>query len=236
MFEAAGHAREGDVAYFKALTPAELSSLIVGRDEDGRTLFHTAAANGHLELLDLLAGSGATKVAEKQDDEGWTPLHSAVSSGREKVVAALLTYGVCPDTSNSGGQTALHYAASKGFVSIMRLLIKAGAKVNAKDKTGSTPLHRAASAGKYDTAVVLVEEGHARLDSHDKTGSTPLLVAVSCKEANIAVYLASKGADLEAANKEGETPLALAGELAAALQAARASGSVSNGTNGAMEH
>lgn len=79
----------------------------------------------------------------------------------------------------------------------MRLLIKAGAKVNAKDKTGSTPLHRAASAGKYDTAVVLVEEGHARLDSHDKTGSTPLLVAVSCKEANIAVYLASKGADLE---------------------------------------
>lgn len=87
--------------------------------------------------------------------------------------------------------------ASKGIVSIMRLLIKAGAKVNAKDKTGSTPLHRAASAGKYDTAVVLVEEGHARLDSHDKTGSTPLLVAVSCKEANIAVYLASKGADLE---------------------------------------
>lgn len=40
----------------------------------------------------------------------------------------------------------------------------------------------------------------------------------------------------QAANKEGETPLALAGELAAALQAARASGSVSNGTNGAMEH
>jgi 26S proteasome non-ATPase regulatory subunit 10 len=87
--------------------------------------------------------------------------------------------------------------ASKGFVSIMRLLIKAGAKVNAKDKTGSTPLHRAASAGKYETAVVLVEEGHARVDSHDKTGSTPLLVAVSCKESNIAVYLASKGADLE---------------------------------------
>jgi ankyrin repeat protein len=87
--------------------------------------------------------------------------------------------------------------ASKGFVSIMRLLIKAGAKVNAKDKTGSTPLHRAASAGKYDTAVVLVEEGQARLDSHDKTGSTPLLVAVSCKESNIAIYLASKGADLE---------------------------------------
>jgi len=61
--------REGDVEYFRSLTPQELSSLIVGRDEDGRTLFHTAAANGHMELLELLAGSGATKVANKQDDE-----------------------------------------------------------------------------------------------------------------------------------------------------------------------
>lgn len=69
MYEAAERAREGDVAYFRGLAPAELSHLIVGRDEDGRTLFHTAAANGHLELLELLAGSGATKVANKQDDE-----------------------------------------------------------------------------------------------------------------------------------------------------------------------
>eukprot|EP00878_Enallax_costatus_P046120 GHUV01055724.1.p2 GENE.GHUV01055724.1~~GHUV01055724.1.p2 ORF type:complete len:116 (-),score=26.47 GHUV01055724.1:229-576(-) len=110
MFEAADHARKGDVAYFRGLTAAELTSLIVGRDEDGRTLFHTAAANGHLELLELLAGFGATKVANKQDDEGWTPLHSAVSSGQEKTVAALLQYGASPDTTNSGGQTALHYA------------------------------------------------------------------------------------------------------------------------------
>lgn len=195
MYEAAERAREGDVDYFRSLTPQELSSLIVGRDEDGRTLFHTAAANGHMELLQLLAGSGATKVANKQDDEvtmpailpspfhqsncpriirpegvgqlpaaeavliiviivlpkqysistvkhttiqpqcsnrlvggrahhppavcccccvlqGWTPLHSAVSAGREKIVAALLQFDATPDVTNSGGQTALHYAVS----------------------------------------------------------------------------------------------------------------------------
>jgi hypothetical protein len=194
MYEAAERAREGDVDYFRSLAPQELSSLIVGRDEDGRTLFHTAAANGHMELLELLAGSGATKVANKQDDEvtmpavlpspchqsncqhiirpeavgqlpaaeavliiviivlpkqysistvkhitivqcsnrlvgglvhhpppvcccccvlkGWTPLHSAVSSGREKIVAALLQFDATPDVTNSGGQTALHYAVS----------------------------------------------------------------------------------------------------------------------------
>lgn len=69
MFEAAERARQGDVTYFRNLSPGELAPLIVGRDEDGRTLFHTAAANGHLELLELLAGNGASKVANKQDDE-----------------------------------------------------------------------------------------------------------------------------------------------------------------------
>jgi ankyrin repeat protein len=44
--------------------------------------------------------------------QGWTPLHSAVSSGREKVVATLLELGVELDATNSGGQTPLHYAVS----------------------------------------------------------------------------------------------------------------------------
>jgi hypothetical protein len=120
-----------------------------------------------------------------------------VSAGRERVVSRLLELGVELDAATSGGQTALHYAASKGNTTILRALLAAGAKVNARDKTGSTPLHRAASAGKYDAAVVLVEEGRAKLDSHDKAHATALLVAVGCREANIAVYLASKGANLE---------------------------------------
>lgn len=37
-------------------------------------------------------------------------MHSAVSSGREKVVATLLELGVELDATNSGGQTPLHYA------------------------------------------------------------------------------------------------------------------------------
>jgi hypothetical protein len=69
MFEAAVKAREGDVAYFQSLTPVELTSLLVGRDEDGRTLFHTAAAEGHLELLNLLIAAGSAKVSNKHDDE-----------------------------------------------------------------------------------------------------------------------------------------------------------------------
>ena len=69
MFEAVEHARNGNVGYFETLTPPELAALLVGRDEDGRTLLHTAAANGYLPLVQLLAERGASKVADKQDDE-----------------------------------------------------------------------------------------------------------------------------------------------------------------------
>jgi ankyrin repeat protein len=92
MYEAAAKARAGDLAYFQALSALELGSLLVGRDEDGRTLLHTAAAEGHLELLQLLIAAGATKVVNKHDDE----------------VSLVLTYPCAPNqqgrpnTMNSG--------------------------------------------------------------------------------------------------------------------------------------
>lgn len=56
--------------YFDGLArEGELEFLVTAKDEDGRTLLHTAAANGHLELLSLLARAGAGKVVNKQDDE-----------------------------------------------------------------------------------------------------------------------------------------------------------------------
>lgn len=69
MYEAAQHARAGDIDYFRNLAPQEIQVLIVGRDEDGRTLLHTAAAGGHTALVELLAEGGAGKVVNKQDDE-----------------------------------------------------------------------------------------------------------------------------------------------------------------------
>lgn len=42
--------------------------------------------------------------------------------------------------------------------------------------------------------------------------------------------------NIQDANKEGETPLSLAGDLAAALQEARSSGKVYSNGCGAMEH
>lgn len=69
MFEAAQRAEVGDLPYFVSTRQSELTYLIAARDEDGRTLAHIAARNGHCELLEVLARAGAGKVVNKADDE-----------------------------------------------------------------------------------------------------------------------------------------------------------------------
>lgn len=49
-----------------------------------------------------------------EDEEGWTPLHSAASRGDAAVLAQLLAAGADVDAATSSGAQALHFAASKG--------------------------------------------------------------------------------------------------------------------------
>lgn len=145
-------------------------------------------------------------------EQGWTPLHSAVASGRESVAAYLLSLGAAVDAKTSGKRTALHYAASKGHIALIRLLLKHGAAVNVRDDTGSTPLHRAASADKGEAVRVLVEEGAAALGAQDACGCTPLFVAAQCDSGAIALYLASRGAAVDVLNSSKQTALDVASD------------------------
>lgn len=69
MYEASERLRAGDIDYFGRLSALELQALVPGRDEDGRTLLHSASAIGSITLLELLVKNGAAKVVNKQDDE-----------------------------------------------------------------------------------------------------------------------------------------------------------------------
>eukprot|EP00798_Chlamydomonas_sp_ICE-L_P005531 gene5531-4165_t len=202
MNKAADEARAGHLAYFESLSEEELKGLISKKDEDGRSLLHTAAASGKIELSQFLASKGCDKYIDDADEEGWTPLMSAVSAGHEAAAQLLVSLEAMVNLVNSGGRSAIHYAGSKGSPGMIRLLLKHGAEVGKQDKTGSTALHRAASAGKSEAARILVEEGKARLETTDRLGQTALFVAVSCDQA---------------ATKGEETPLSVAGSMRSAL-------------------
>jgi 26S proteasome non-ATPase regulatory subunit 10 len=205
LFEAAG---KGDIHVFKELTEPQLHQALSLKNEDERSLLHVAAAAGHAQVVQLLTDGVDLNSSgiNSGDEEGWTPLHSAVSTGSGDVVEVLLRSGADVQIANAGGRTALHYAASKGHADIARLLVSHGANINKKDQTGCTPLHRAASAGHVEVIDYLIEEG-ADLEAYDKEGQTPLMLATICDNRQAALLLVRHGASVDAEDKEGFTVL-----------------------------
>ncbi|XP_019852449.1 PREDICTED: serine/threonine-protein phosphatase 6 regulatory ankyrin repeat subunit C-like [Amphimedon queenslandica] len=128
-------------------------------DERGRTVFHYAAENGHLNVVQYLLSVSDPEI---EDNFGYTPLYFAVSKGYPEIVLCLLQslrvdkdkkYGYC-------NQTLLHIAAEKGFNIIVQHLLHSGAECNAIDEYyKKTPLHVAAGKGHERIVQLLLENG-----------------------------------------------------------------------------
>eukprot|EP00892_Ulva_mutabilis_P007741 jgi/Ulvmu1/5339/UM022_0133.1 len=220
--------RSGDESFVSSLSEQDWVYLQTAKDDDGRTCLHTVAACGKLQLLQTFLEHGCGVCVNKADEDGWTPLLSAASGGHEGTIQLLLGAGADASAVNSTERSALHYAASKGHVRVAQILIEAGASVNATDTVGATPLHRACSNSCAPMIEMLLKAG-AHVAAVDKAGNTPLHVAVTVAtdraSAEAAFALVRHGADLYASNNDEETPIKLAGENAAALEAVAAEGS-----------
>jgi len=120
-----------------------------------------------------------------RDDDGRTPLFSAVLGGSVGLVGLLLESGADVNARDSQGFTPLHFAAQEVLPEMARLLIAKGADVDARDQDGSSVLWRAIFSG------------------HDREGICNDVVAA----------LLAAGAKPDLANNAGETPRALAARL-----------------------
>ena len=61
--------------------------------------------------MEYLIASGAD--VKSKDEESWTPLHIATSTGNLKIVEKLVSAGADVNACNNSNNTPLHYAASK---------------------------------------------------------------------------------------------------------------------------
>lgn len=187
-------------------------SKIIDRDEDGRTPFHWAVAGNHSHLVRhffAVDEENAAAAVNAQDDAGWTPLHSAVSSGYVEIASLLLESGADPNTTTRQKRNPLHYI--KGSVDVARVLVShcSAECLNARDEVGYTPMCRAATLGHVDVVSALLQAG-ANINLANDEGNSPLHLACDECFKDMATLLLKAGAREDLKNRAGKTPVQLA--------------------------
>ncbi|XP_063159230.1 ankyrin repeat and SOCS box protein 10 isoform X2 [Candoia aspera] len=148
-----------------------------------------------------------------------TPLHITASRGYLDCLRHLLLRGAEVDLA-PGGQTALHAACAAATIDCVRLLLSFGADSGAVSEGGFQPLHLCRTPGSCDCARLLLRHGAVVNCVSEEEEDTPLHVAARLGLVEHVCLFLHHGADLEAKNAEGQTPLIAACTLAHSAQAA----------------
>lgn len=191
-----------------------------------------AEPSGHEAVAIRLVERGAS--VNQADTLGQTALHHAVETGKPELLKALIARGANLDARLSqqglpfrrgdyvaraffGGASAFWLAAMYGEVEMMQTLAAAGADWRLPSRNGTTPLMVAAGLGQTDSRIVpedrllaavkyLVSLG-GDVNEANTAGQTAVHGAAGISGHSIIGYLASQGANLDAKDKGGRTPI-----------------------------
>lgn len=208
MVAAAKH----DVEVIKRLIAAKAN--VNFKNNKGQGALFMAMANG-AQASDPKAKAAALEAIETLLDAG-----AKLDSGRTTL--GLATYAVLSDNQpllekaqskglinqqDENGVTALHVAVANRKKDMMIALLNLGADPNVADAKGMTPLHFIASNPQPKMVLQLIAVMKASQDEKKKAEGARLE-----KELQDAIYefssaLIDKGANLEAQDKKGDTPL-----------------------------
>lgn len=223
--------RKKDIA--KLLVSYGASVLTV--NSTGHTPLHYAALIGDIELAELFLEKGADIHATEEYDntplsyvasddlnaevlkllldrgavvhQGFTEalIFLATETGNDEVVAVLLQHGVKIDKEKikSDREELLLHAAQAGTASKIERLLKSGVAVDTCTEHGATALQVACFYGSVDVAKLLLRAG-ANPSCSDVDGNSAILAS---QEPEIVAMLIEKGADLNATDDDGKSPL-----------------------------
>lgn len=204
-------------------------------DSLNRTPLHVAAGAGQIKIVQELLECGAN--VNTADAFGKTPLHVAAEAGHVEAVRELLEYGA--NVNATGGffdKSPLHYAAGTGRLEVVLELLANGAvSANKVCAYGATPLSLARKNG-YNEIAEKIQQFLSRLsplytaafacdlrevkrllrngadvNQIDTKGDFLLhCVSHAHRYRSIVQELIKGGANLDAVNRDGNTPLHVA--------------------------
>lgn len=199
----------GNIEMFKFL---ESQGLDLNKaDKDGSPPLFWAATGKKPDMVRYLVEERHADV-KCRDNAGNTPLSSAVQAGSKEITEYLLGHGADAGAPLDKNKNLLILAAESDNPDLIRLLIDKGCDINAFDDNGSTPLLVASGHGNLQSVKVLLEKG-ARTNpglctrkTCTNTGATPLHAA-AWRSPSVVEYLVEHGADVNAKNLDGNTPM-----------------------------
>lgn len=176
---------------------------------DGNTPLVMAVKGHQLKAIRELVSGGAN--VEKSTALGSTALHHAASMGFIDCMLLLKELGANTVFEKNEAGSLLHWAAHSGNIPCVgAVLYDLKIPVNVMDKHGGTALMVAIHTLQLEVAAFLLEHGAEPNLAIPEDGTTALHVAVEIGSTEAVKLLCNCGADVQAKNSAGETPLSLA--------------------------
>jgi ankyrin repeat protein len=181
------------------------------KDNRGWTALHLAAIRGYKDIVKLLLKAGADVHAVAEGCS--TPLSLASWTGHKTVVEELLVAGANPNNKINDGMSSIESAASQGHLELLDLLLKHSSDFEFTGNSGTELLHLAVEFCQPNVADFLIEKG-AKFDINRRGFQNESVLHSILHHgfnekgrADVAALLIKHGADVNAVNKFGWTPL-----------------------------